>query len=236
LYFPRYTLRRGDSEIIIQGTHHVAPSEVFKFLSEDMDEKEKNGYGIFYEGIDDSVELRENAAKREKEIHEFLNLLWELFPAMAEGLKYSEQDEDLEYPDDAINADAAMSEIVGELYKRRFRCGLLVKILKIALNDKNGNREKIIDSLSKEESDDFWKVFERKLYHIFLWIFMIRKTNPVFLDYRNKKAIDIIEAARAEKNLKKAILYYGSGHISGIASLLKKSGWKVASISKLVLS
>ncbi len=157
-------------------------------------------------------------------------------PVMAEGMKYSLQD-DLKYPDDAINADVSKMEIVREFYKRKFRCGLLVKILKTSLDEEKNIRKIMVDGFSKEdESKGFMKFIEGKMIRIFIWYFMTRHTEPVLTDYRNKRAIEIIEENRTKKGLKNILLYYGSGHIPGITSLLLKNGWKLASISRLKYS
>lgn len=221
--------------MIIQGVIHAAPRKVYALLSKDMDEKIRNGFVVFYEGIDSSEELREGASKREKDIYDLLNLLFELTPAAAEGLRLSEQNDDLEYPENAINADIAIGEAVKELYKRKFKCHLIVQILKIALNEENGGRERLVEKFSKERPVGILKFTATKIYRLFVWITLDLPAFPVLVDFRNKRAIDIIESSRKEIKFKDSILYYGSGHIPGMAKILEKNGWTPVSSQRIKL-
>lgn len=232
MHLSKCVLVRGDQELILQGMVHVAPTELYGLLQEEMNNKVNEGYKVFFEGVRDYPRLQPKASDREYEIAEFFGIIFNLCPLLASAWGFGIQKENIKYPEDAINADITFKELVRQLKEKRFRCGFILRTLKKAMEEEKF-KEELGEKVKRVLFEENPKKQRKGFSYFPLWLFIFRKINPIILDYRNRIAIDMIERCGTSKNLLKILVYYGEGHIAGMIKLLKEEGWKLASSSKL---
>ena len=227
----RVVLAKEGKEAILQGMIHVESKKLYEYLQKDIEWAEDNQYVFFYETVQGSYpEVFAN--KNQEQIKAFFVFISEFLPILANSFGMVLQKNAVVYPEDAINADITMSELIKELDTNGFTCRFIVKLLSLIPKDT------LKEALDKEFGEDislneFIDKSQKKSWASWFADFLLRKADPVILDYRNKVAVKSIIEYGNNQNI---FVHYGDGHIKGLTSLLEKEGWVVKEISYLELS
>jgi len=212
---------------------HVGPKELYLKLQEDLDNHIKEGYGVFFEGVREYPMLRPKASVGEREIAELFRIIFDLYPVFAAVWGFQLQKKIIRYPWGAVNADISFGETVRLLEESGFRCGFIVRVFEALLKDRR-YREKLKSDLAKE--NPLKGPRKKRLSYFFSWLFILRKLDPIIIDYRNKIAVNVIEKHSAGRYLQKIFVHYGEGHVPGMIKLLEDKGWRLVSLSRLDLA
>ena len=237
MYLTKYTLKKGNQRLILQGVSHVASPELYKVIQKEMDKKIKQGYKVFLEGVSDvPSDLSHYVSKKEYTTARFLRLFFKIDDIKEKFETVGNQDEELNYPDDVIYADVSFDEIVRVLEEEKFRYIILwYSLKKVWLSlEKSLEKKKFIENLARE-FEEMIETFKFKRVDAFkiilltpLFKFHLLLLRYPFLDFRNRRAVEIIE-----KNApKRALVHYGEEHISGIKKNLEKKKWELVNSSK----
>lgn len=222
------TLTKDDFELIIHGMVHAAPYSFYAKIQQTINDMNKQGYKIFFEGVGCSEKLDENATQKEKDIEQYFNYIIESMPEIAEACGLSFQNI-IKYPEGSINADIGFCEMIKKLSENGFADDFQTRELMRSMKDKEF-REKRKENLQYINTKiSIIKLME--YIRIFKLIFnrSTNKRDEIIQHYRNKVAFDIIESNKETRN----IIYYGEGHIHAIVKLFQSNGWKLENSSKI---
>lgn len=200
---------------------HVAPPQLYEVLQKDLDWAIKHNYQIFFERVKKDPVTRMLTRNQEK-IKKFLSLLLGLYPVLAARFGIATQKEKIAYPEDAINADITLDELVEKLDENGFRCDFLLwffanldEAVKAEVKKKLSTPRSFNAAMDNSE--------KRSLNKLVGWFFF-RKAIPIILDYRNGVAVAKIRENSDGRNI---FIHYGEKHIKGLVGLLEKDGWVV---------
>jgi len=237
MHISRCVLRKDGAEIILQGMTHMAPANFFLRLKEELDEKQKEGYQVFYEQVTQNTEFPEDLSAKEEGM---LDLMFEIArfsfdmpkDKKYDGIKFECRENILKYPEDAINADLSLLEIIRLMAEKDIDYEYMLNA--ISSDEWRGRVYGVIAKMFSDMDLDAEmkksKTNDERLMDNF------RKLESVFIDNCNEAAVDMIEKFINDRGQRKNLVYYGEKHIPGISDLLMQNGWKLEDSSKLNLA
>ncbi len=223
---------KGKRRVVMRGLTHIDSAEHFDKLQEELDSYIERGFQIFYESVGEDLEKK--ISKNEDQVFQFLEFFLKLYPVLGGVVGFEQQD--FEYPDEAINADITMQELAQKLVAinfhrnpvfRLFRWALSIKTIQEKLSDPNqytkfsGKFAGIIqnENLKEEEKPS---VVIKMLLTILTGGLM-----PVVGYYRSKVAMGIVSSST-----KNAFVHYGRGHVPLMITILKRLGYQVINLDR----
>ena len=237
MHISKCVLRKDGAEIILQGMTHLAPADFFLRLKEELDEKQKEGYQVYYEQVTQNTELPEDLSQKEEGM---LDLMFEVARFSFDmpedkkygGIKFECRENILKYPEDAINADLSLQEIISLMAEKDIDYEYMLNAMR---NDEW--RDRVYGVIAKMFSDmDFDAEMKKSKTGDERLMDNFRKLESVFIGDCNKAAVDMIEKFINDHGQRKNLVYYGEAHVSGISDLLMQNGWQLEDSSKLNLA
>jgi hypothetical protein len=223
----RVVLTKGNQEAILQGMRHAGPRPAYEKLQRDLDRAAADGYVIFYEGMDAEVD-EPPRTPNEAKIRKFFDLVFSLDMSSPGDLGYTSQLYDINYPEDAINADMTNGEFMRRLDERGFTCDLLLSAVE-TVNKQNVQR-KVRAYLEEADRESVNLNDSRSLIGKAVTWLMFRKVDAVALDERNALVVAMI---RERANGRNVYVHYGNQHLKGMVALMKRDGWKVKTFTEV---
>jgi len=222
----RMVLKRNGQQAILRGMIHVCSDAFYQEVQEELNWAQSNGYHIFLEHImagASEITVTKNEQRIRRLLLFFMNEVQQLAAGRSPDL--SLQKNSLVYPEDAIWADANLTDLVRRLHRNGYKCNtLLLWVFETSLKrmlwrqtKKPSRKEKTRGSVINVV--ERW-LFDKTRSWLFLRHFTIIAT--ILTTYRNEVAVAKIKRYTGERNI---LVHYGENHTEGIAALLQQDGW-----------
>lgn len=223
----RMKFENGGKTLVLQGMRHVAPKDFFNKIQAQINEGERNGALVLFEGVKGPFE-EEKMTEDEIKIFETLKTIVGLYPVLASIVGEELQKSLLVYPDKAINVDVSMDELIKRLNDNNFLSNEIVE----ALEDVTG--EKILAKINPLVRFAIKKVMQNAqledlvtehIEEVDMSLF------PTINQWRSEKAIEMFfEIVKKESDRNEFIMIYGNGHLKEMKNLLVKYRWNIIEI------